>query len=51
MRGEHGAVVVVQVRGEGGNVESVESISVGGGWGTWVSHVGRGCSNLLRPWL
>ena len=31
MWGEHGAVVVVRVRGEGGDVESVERISVAGG--------------------
>ena len=52
MWGEHGAVVVVRVRGEGGEVESVERISVaGGGEHGAVSSVGRGHSILLGPWL
>lgn len=52
MLGEHGAVVVVQVRSEGGDVESVERISVaGGGEHGTVSSVGRGRSILLGPWL
>ena len=52
MWGEHGAVVVVRVRGEGGDVERVERISVaGGGEHGAVSSVGRGHSILLGPWL
>lgn len=46
---EHGAVVVVQVRGEGGVVERI-SVAGSGEHGA-VSSVGRGRSILLGPWL